>query len=151
MTLTPAAKRLAVGVPLPVLKAKVCCVRDFENPTFCITVEALNNCDTTAISRHMSGILPIGRQTQDKQSINQSTQSVLLCLMVAFGYSFFIINSFKLIENVCCCNLGLYKQCIFAHYPYPCNFIPANEYTDSFMKLLLSILFFFFAHHLFSW
>ena len=39
VTLTPAAKRLAVGLPLSVLKAKVCRVRDFENPTFRITVE----------------------------------------------------------------------------------------------------------------
>ena len=39
VTLTPAAKRLAVGLPLSVLKARVCRVRDFENPTFRITVE----------------------------------------------------------------------------------------------------------------
>ena len=47
----------------------------------------------------MAGISPIWRQTQDKQSINQSTQSVLLCLMVAFGYIFLsstILNLLKM-------------------------------------------------------
>ena len=63
VTLTPTYKRLAVELR-SVGISKIQHSASQSN--------ALTNCAATAVSRHMSGILPIGHQTQNKQSINQN-------------------------------------------------------------------------------